>query len=87
MYGGQPEKSWINQMLNNNTMWLLLDYSSNSKCAFYANNGRVITCAWWSSENKGVKETYSVYPVVYLNENIKISSGTGKVTDPYKIEL
>ena len=74
-------------MLDGNNMWLLLSYSSDSKCAFYASNGRVVTCAWWSNENNGVKESYGVYPVVYLSENIKITSGSGRIIDPYTIGL
>ena len=62
--------------------WLLPQGLGNSLIAFAMNSGGCV------SDNGGVSSSeFAVRPVLTLSSNVKISSGAGTSSDPYKLSL
>ncbi len=70
------ENAWL---FFENTYWALTTYSGNTYYAFrISNSGRAYIRHANNAEN-------AVYPTVYLNADVKISSGNGSLDEPFEL--
>ena len=73
--------NWIKTIIAPNSGWLLTPDSSYSYNAWHVSPGGIIG---------GGSNTFSMYgvtPVLYLNYNVGIASGSGTSSSPYKISI
>ena len=74
---GVPQSSWMYDGKQVATITLT---HANGYCIFNIANGGYVTYTT-------VSDNYSIKPVVYLSEKVKIKSGNGTIDNPYKIEM
>ena len=67
---------------SSNTQWTLTSYSGNSNYVFYVTSlhGNI-------TRNYASSSSCAVYPVLYLSSNVKIVSGNGSQSNPFKLSL
>ena len=82
--GGLPAQGWIYNIKNLSNLWLLSPHSQNdSRVIFVGGAGELYN----GRNDNSASKLYSVLPTLYLESQIKITSGTGKSDDPYKLSL
>lgn len=72
----KKNNSWIN--LPANGIWTISRNTKYYNQAFYITNGGLLDSAT-VTENKGI------YPVFFLKNSVRLLSGSGSSTDPYKV--
>ena len=72
--------NWLDKSANT---WLLPQLSDNSNYAFYVHSTGYV----YSSSDYVNNIEYGARPVLTLSSNVKISSGSGTSSDPYKLSL
>ena len=81
-YGNMTCKknNWMNHM--DEAMWMLspLALSGDANYVFRVDGVGVV-------DNDRASRAHSVFPSVYLNTEVKITSGSGTSSDPYILEL
>ncbi len=78
-------KTTNNWLDKSETTWLLAQYSDSHEHAFYIDRGEYVALP--SSNGYVYGDIYAVQPVLTLSSNVKISSGSGTSSDPYKLSL
>ena len=76
--------NWMKAIITNNgsnTGWLLTPRSGSSSNAWYVNSGGFV------SRDSIAYVAYGAVPVLYLNSDIKIESGDGSESNPYKLSV
>ncbi len=70
-----------NWLFNNNALWLLITWNVYSSDAWYViQSGSVI-------RGTSVYIKFNVYPVLHLDAEVKIESGDGSSSNPYKLSV
>ena len=72
--------NWINTIISENSDWLLTPSSDSADRTWYATSLGYVHDAY-------SKYGYGITPVLYLNANAKIKSGTGTSTAPYQLSI
>ena len=78
-------KTTNNWLDKSETTWLLAQYSERHEHAFYIDRGEYVALP--GSNGYVYGDIYAVSPVLTLSSNVKISSGSGTSSDPYKLQL
>ena len=76
-YSTCTNTTWL---FNGEAFWMITALAGNSENAFFLDSDVGLI------DYYGVSYTGSVCPSLYLNQNIKITGGTGSKTNPYTIE-
>ena len=88
--GGTPTKGWIyNSNIkgtgNPDYTWLLSPFAIVSSDAFFVDSSGNVGNNRFNGICGYVGSSLSVRPVVYLTSDVKITSGEGTSSDPYKL--
>ena len=73
--GAMPSKSWI-FLLNTGDKWIISSFTRR-----YINNGANLKYIG------GLNYNFSIHPTLYLSSKVKITSGDGTVSNPYKLSM
>ena len=78
---GCPSSNWMKTIISPNYGWLLTPYSGNSNGAWLVLSSGYVYSHYFAYL------AYGVAPVLYLNANANIKSGTGSSSEPYQLAV
>ena len=78
---GCPSSNWMKTIISPNYGWLLTPYSGNSLSAWSVSSSGFVDYGSYAYS------AYGVAPVLYLNANANIKSGTGSSSEPYQLAV